>query len=80
MLYTEQLKGGVRQAGPRARCEGLRDHVAAGNLTTCPSFLCLDVHGMVQLPPPQGGNADREHRGGLPGWPEAHAAAGSHLR
>uniref|UniRef100_G1TQR0 F-actin cross-linking protein n=2 Tax=Boreoeutheria TaxID=1437010 RepID=G1TQR0_RABIT len=39
-----------------------------------------DVHGMVQLPPPEGGHADREHRGGLPGRPEAHAAAGGHLR
>lgn len=45
-------------------------------------FLCsrADVHGMVQLPPAESRHADREHRGGLQGWAQTHAAAGGHLR
>ena len=34
---------------------------------------------MGQLAPAQGRHADREHRGGLPQWPQTHAAPRGHL-
>lgn len=39
-----------------------------------------DLHSMVQQPPEEGRNRNREHRRRLPQWPKADAAAGGHLR
>lgn len=45
-----------------------------------PPFISADVYSLVQLSPEESRHADREHRGGLPGRAETHAAAGGHLR
>ena len=43
-------------------------------------YFSLDLHSMGQLSLKKGRDPDREHRGGLQKWPEAHAAAGGDLR
>ena len=43
-------------------------------------YFCSDLHSLGQLSLKKSWNPDREHRGGLQKWPEAHAAAGGDLR
>ena len=43
-------------------------------------IILSDLHCVGELSPAQGRNTDREHRGRLPEWLEAHALAGGHLR
>ena len=42
-------------------------------------YFCSDLHSLGQLSLKKSWNPDREHRGGLQKWPEAHAAAGGDL-
>ena len=42
-------------------------------------YFSLDLHSLGQLPPQESRDPDREHRGGLQKWVEAHAVAGGHL-
>lgn len=71
-----------QRAGPQRRLHG-----PGGRLGPRPAArsrlgeaAAEDLHSLVQLPPAEGRHADREHRRGLPRWPQADAAPGGDLR